>query len=284
MCAKKAVIVGCGVGGPVAALLLRRAGFEPEICEAQAGPDDYSGLFLNLASNGLRVLDELGLAAAVSAEGFACPRMVMWSGSGKRLGEVRNGAAPGQGAASVIIKRAALHRVLREAAERAGVPIRWGKQLTGYDALPDGRLRVAFADGGETIADLLVGADGLHSRARRLIDPAAPDPAYTGLVSCGGFAYCPGLEPTPGVQHFIFGRKAFFGYLVKPGGETYWFNNLAYPGAPRRAELEAIPDAEWRRRLLELHAGDQPFINEIITATEGPIGRYPIYDLPALRR
>jgi 2-polyprenyl-6-methoxyphenol hydroxylase-like FAD-dependent oxidoreductase len=278
---KKALIIGCGVAGPVVAMFLKRAGVDAEIYEAQPAPDDYAGLFLNVASNGLGVLRALGLEHQLAAEGFACPRMEMWSGNGKRLGEVRNGAAAGQGDVSVVMKRGLLHRILREAALRQGIPVVFGKQLADI-SVTDGRVVAAFADGSMASGDFLIGCDGVHSRTRQIIDPSAPAPSYTGQISCGGFSHCANVPPTPDTQHFIFGERAFFGYLAKPDGEIYWFNNIAYPGMPRRSELEAIPTEEWRRRLLALHANDQPFIHDIILATEGEIGRYPIYDIPTL--
>jgi 2-polyprenyl-6-methoxyphenol hydroxylase-like FAD-dependent oxidoreductase len=281
---KKALIIGCGIAGPVVAMFLKRAGIEPVIYEAQPAPDDYSGLFLNVASNGLAVLQQLGIDAQIAAEGFVCPQMVMWSGTGKRLGQLRNGAAADQGAASVVIKRGTLHRILRTAALTQGIALSFGKQLTDITITDTRQVIATFADGASASGDLLIGCDGLHSRTRKIIDPHAPAPTYTGLVSCGGFARSSAVAPTPETQHFIFGEQAFFGYLAKPDGEIYWFNNLAYPGTPRRAELEAIPQREWQAQLLALHRNDQPFIQELIRATEGPIGRYPIYDIPALPR
>jgi 2-polyprenyl-6-methoxyphenol hydroxylase-like FAD-dependent oxidoreductase len=83
-------------------------------------------------------------------------------------------------------------------------------------------------------------------------------------------------------MHMTFGRRAFFGHLAKPGGELYWFSNVAWPVEPRRGELQAIADDAWRRRLLELH-GDAPApIPDIIQATTGEIGKWAIYDLPSL--
>lgn len=281
---KKALIIGCGVGGPVVAMFLKRAGVEAEIYEAQEAEDNYAGLFLNVASNGLEVLRTLGIDAQIAQAGFVCPQMVMWSGSGKRLGAMRNGAAAEQGAPSVVMKRGDLHRILREAAQRHEVPISWGKRLKDIEITGTKQVIAWFDDGTSASGDFLIGCDGVHSRTRQIIDPSAPAPAYTGLVSCGGFAHSTAVAPTPDTQHFIFGERAFFGYLAKPDGEIYWFNNLAYPGAPRRSELEAIPHNEWQRQLLALHSNDQPFIQAIIRATEGTIGRYPIYDIPTLPR
>ncbi|MEO7909250.1 MAG: NAD(P)/FAD-dependent oxidoreductase [Roseiflexaceae bacterium] len=278
---KTALIIGGGIGGTVAAMFLKRAGIDAQIYEAQPAPDDDQGYFLNVASNGLDVLHTLGLEPQVTAEGFAIPRMIMWNGNGKRLGEVRNGAGPGQGAVSVVLKRGALHRILREAALRQGVQITWGKSLADVDVTADQAVIARFADGTTARGDFLVGSDGLHSRARQIIAPNAPKPSYTGLISCGGYAHNTSLAPTPDTQHFIFGKRAFFGYFVKPSGEIYWFNNMAYPGTPRRSEMEAIPSAEWQRRLLDVHRDDPAFIQEIIRASQGAIGAYPIYDVPS---
>src|SRR6266446_9328716 len=90
--ARKALIIGCGIAGPVVALFLQRAGIEAEIYEARAESTDYGGSFLNMACNGLGVLKPLGLDEQVASQGSPIPRMLIWSGKGEPLGEVRNGA------------------------------------------------------------------------------------------------------------------------------------------------------------------------------------------------
>ncbi len=101
----KALIIGCGIAGPVVALFLQRAGIDAEIYEARAESTDYGGSFLNMACNGLGVLKTLGLDDQVSSQGSAIPRMMIWSGKGKRLGEVRNGARAEVGTPSINILR-----------------------------------------------------------------------------------------------------------------------------------------------------------------------------------
>ncbi|PZF81557.1 FAD-dependent monooxygenase, partial [Micromonospora endophytica] len=81
-------------------------------------------------------------------------------------------------------------------------------------------------------------------------------------------------------QHFIFGKRAFFGYLVRESGETYWFANLHRSDEPIRKELAAIPTAQWQRQLRDLFADDLPVINEIITNSVGDIGAHLVYDIP----
>lgn len=278
---KHALVVGCGIGGPAVALFLQRAGVDVTIFEA-ASEASEEGAFLNLASNGLRVLEALGLGEQIAAIGFRCPQMEMWSGNGKRLGRVRNGAKLTEGQPSQIVKRGDLHRVLRDEAMRRSIPIEFGRALADLRQDATG-VQVTFEDGSTSMGDLVIGCDGIHSRTRRAILPDAPTPRYTGLVSCGGYSVTD-QPPTPDTQHFVFGKHAFFGYLVKPSGEAYWFNNHAVGGQPRRSDFADIDAASWKRKLMAQHADDQPFIAQMIAATTSPITAYPLYDMPPVAR
>ena len=53
----------------------------------------------------------------------------------------------------------------------------------------------------------------------------------------------------------IFGRRAFFGYVVDPGGGTVWFANVPRPAVSAAERAATSPD-QWRRQLVELFAGD----------------------------
>ena len=193
---RTALIIGSGVAGPAMALFLRRLGWQTAIYEAAAEPDDYAGSFLNVATNGLSVLETLGLRDQLVADAFHCPYMVMWSGRGKRLGAVPNGPAGEPERGSVIVRRARLHQVLRDEARRHDIPIEFGRRLTGITPLGGG-VRATFADGTTADADLLIGCDGVNSPTRTYIDPSAPAPAYTGIVGVGGYARTPAAMPVP---------------------------------------------------------------------------------------
>jgi 2-polyprenyl-6-methoxyphenol hydroxylase-like FAD-dependent oxidoreductase len=281
MTEKKALIIGGGIGGPTAAMALQRVGIEATVYEAYDRPVDSVGLFLNTASNGLDVLKTLNAHAPVIEGAFPAPRMVMWSGTGKRLGEVANGVRLPDGTVSVIVKRGFLQRVLADEAMSRGVKIEYGKRLAGFEVVSDGVV-ARFEDGTQAEGDLLIGADGIHSRTRRILDPTAPEPTYTGLLSMGGYAHGSRIPPTPDSQHFVFGKRAFFGYLVKPSGEIYWFANLQRPDEPSREELAGTSSEEWKRHLLDLFSGDIELIGEIIKATQSEIGVYPVHDIPTM--
>ena len=64
------VIIGCGIGGPVAAMALQRAGIDAVIYEAYDRPADFVGSFLNVASNGLDALRAHRRRPAVVLIGF----------------------------------------------------------------------------------------------------------------------------------------------------------------------------------------------------------------------
>jgi FAD-dependent urate hydroxylase len=73
MTSRRALIIGGGIGGPVAAIALERAGIEATVYEAADAPADYAGLFLNTASNGLDVLHTLAVDVAGQADGRPDP-------------------------------------------------------------------------------------------------------------------------------------------------------------------------------------------------------------------
>lgn len=276
---RKALIIGAGVAGPIAALFFKQAGIEAEIYEARNVSQSTSGWFLNLAGNGIEVLKTLGIDARISSEGSPVPHMIMWSSNGKRLGEVRNGAREGL-TESVIIRRGTLQQCLQDAARGQNIPIHFDKKLRAIETTNGQGVMATFEDGTTVKGNFLVGADGIHSRVRQIINPDAPVPSYTGLVSTGGFTTGLPLPPTPKTQHFIFGQRAFFGYHVRSSGEVYWFNNHARPQEPGRSELDEIVSKDWKQRLLEMHRGDMSLIQDIIRSTEDGIGAFPIYDIP----
>ena len=269
---KKALIVGGGIAGPVLAMFLQKVGLEPVVYEGRPEPDDGAGYFLNLAPNGLAVLDALGLKDEVLEHGTPTTSIVFQNHRGKKLGELSE--------STLLIKRGLLNGALREAAIRRGVPVELGERLKGVEILPDRGVIARFEDGSEAEGDLLFGCDGIHSRTRRSVMPDAPEPQYSGLVDSGGYARA-AIPPSDGVMRMTFGAEGFFGYQVVPSGEAYWFENFHQEAEPDRRELEAIPDGRWREKLLGLHRQDLPVISEIIGST-GVIGRWPNYELPSL--
>ncbi|MEU7863742.1 FAD-dependent monooxygenase [Nonomuraea sp. NPDC049141] len=269
----KALIIGCGIGGPATAMALRAAGIDAAIFEAYQDKAEGVGSFLNVASNGLDALRVLGAHRGVMAAGIPTPHMVMWSGSGKRLGEVANGLPLDDGTVSHTILRSDLYRIVRDEAVSRGIPISYGKRLVSFDDTGD-QVTARFEDGTEETGDVLIAADGVHSRTRALLDPGAPAPRYSGLYSFGGIVRDGDFTGEPGVYNMVFGKRAFFGYTVTVSGETWWFANL-----PR--ELGDVPP-DWKPLLVEAFKDDANFSAELVSRSKVDLA-LPVYDLPPLQ-
>lgn len=271
---QKALIIGCGIAGPVLAMYLKRAGIEPVVYEARPEPDDEAGYFMNLAPNGVAVLDTLGIREEALHGGTQTTSIVFQNHRGRRLAENRE--------TTILIKRGLLCKGLREAALRRGVAVEFGKRLSEVEISPEHKVIAHFEDGSWERGDLLVGCDGVHSPTRRSVMPEAPEPRYTGLMDTGGFTRIPDVQPSDGVMRMTFGTEGFFGYQVTPSGEVYWFENFHEPLEPDRQELAAILDERWREKLVDIHSHDHEPIARIIRSTVGRIGRWPCYDMPSL--
>jgi FAD-dependent urate hydroxylase len=161
MAPANALIVGAGVCGPVAAMALRRAGIDATLYEARPEPKEDAGSYLTVATNGLDALRAIDACGPVFDAGFPTRETVLWSGTGKRLGTIPIGATLPDGTVSQTIKRAHLHRVLHDEAVRRGVPVEFGKRVTGVEAT-SGRVLARFEDGSEAVGDVLIGCDGIR--------------------------------------------------------------------------------------------------------------------------
>jgi 2-polyprenyl-6-methoxyphenol hydroxylase-like FAD-dependent oxidoreductase len=277
---KTAIVAGGGIAGTVVAIALHRAGFTPLIQEAYPKDADERGAFLTVAVNGLAALRALDLdPGELLAAGYPTPALRLGNGAGRRLADLPLGGPQPDGTTTTTIRRADLYAALRAEAVRRGIAISYQKRLVGIDNRPDG-VTATLADGSTVDGDVLIGADGLNSRTRTLLNPDAPGPRYLGLLNAGGFTTAPvdaDLDRTPGVVSMVFGKRAFFGWCVAPDGSVWWFAN---PPSREPIRPQDWTEASWRAYLLELFAGDAIPAAAIIRATADVLGPWNTYDLP----
>ena len=249
---RTAMIVGGGVAGPVAAAALLRAGIEPTVYEAYSGPAEGIGGGLGLNPNGVRALAIIGADEAVRAVSVPMPHLVMSIGSRSR------GEMPTLRDVEPLraVERSDLHRVLHDTAVAAGVRFEYNKRLVAAEEHPHG-ITAEFADGSTATADVLIGADGVRSTVRRLIDPDAPGPNYTGLLGFGSYVDLDlGIEP--GTMVFAFGKHAYYLYWTLPDGRVAWGANLPSKKYLTLSTARGVPAEDWLRTLRKTYADDTP--------------------------
>ncbi len=278
-----ALIIGSGIAGPATAIALQQAGIDSVVYEAHPSAAEGIGTFLTLATNGVDALRTLHADQPAIAAGFPMNAMVLWSGTGKRLGTVQVSITLADGTTGYTMKRADLYTAMSDQAAARGIRIEHGKRLVAAEPDADG-VRAHFADGSEATGAILVGCDGVYSTVRRLIDPHAPAPKYARLINLGGYVRGVGLDVDPGTYHLIFGKRAFFGYAVAPDGDVWWFANMPQPHEPARGSLADISADEWRRWLLDLFADDAGPATRLIAATTHDLTASAFHTLPHLPR
>jgi 2-polyprenyl-6-methoxyphenol hydroxylase-like FAD-dependent oxidoreductase len=253
MAVETALVIGGGIAGPVMALALRKAGIEATVYEAYASPADGVGSVLTIAPNGFDALGITGADKVVRNIGQPTKRMIVADGRGRRMGELPG--LPGL-EASQTMWRSELYGPLHSHATTHGVRIEYGKRLVGVEETPTG-ITARFADGSTASGDVLIGADGIRSTVRTLIDPDAPGPEHVPLLNFDGLADF-AAPANPDDLCFVFGKRGFLGYWLQPDGRTGWFANLPHKEPMTAAQARQVPAADWLQRLREVYADDVP--------------------------
>lgn len=219
----RVAIVGAGIGGLALAAGIGATGAEVNVFE-KSRPGDTSGLGLTLFPNGFRALDSLGLKDPVRE---ACGDSAPPANSGLRRPDgrwlVRGRERATRGVR--VVDRAALHGALR-----AGLP----EDVVAYERRVEwcaGR-EITFEDGSVVgDFDLIVGADGLRSIARRSVwGPDDPGTRTAGYFACRGITEHPVDVDSAGET---WGRGLRFGIAPLADGRIYWFavGNGAVPAS-----------------------------------------------------
>lgn len=253
---RTAVVVGGGIGGLAAAVALGLRGWRvsvlersPEFTEAGAG--------LSLWPNAMRALAALGLADRVRGIGAVEVGGGVRDRAGRWLSRTDNAEiARRHGLPLVVVHRAELVRVLVGALPPEALK-------PGVDVLAARQDGVVEHRGGVLRADVVVGADGLHSGVRRQCWPEAAEPRRTGYTAWRGVT-----APVPEVvaEGAVFwGRGERIGFTAVPGDRFYCF------AVTRGA-------SSWER----FRDWPEPIPRLLAAVPEGGALGHELYDLPAL--
>jgi len=252
------LVAGGGIGGLAAALALRARGADVRVLE-RAGAISEVGAGLQISPNGVAVLRALGLEEGLAAQ---APRARAVSLRDPRGAEVlRLDLAAGKaGRGFYLAHRADLIALLEQAARARGVTIRLAARVT---EVTDGARPVAVLEGGEELsADLVLGADGLHSVVRRALNGTAA-PFFTGQAAWR--AIVPNLVEHPPEARVHMGPGRHLVSYPLRGGQIV---NLVAVEERRDWVAEGWhhrDDPEAPRRAFEGMGGDVPLLLAAVT-------------------
>jgi 2-polyprenyl-6-methoxyphenol hydroxylase-like FAD-dependent oxidoreductase len=258
----RVIVVGGGIAGLSTAIALGRTGQEVVVLE-RAPRVDPVGAGITLFANAMRALDRLGVGEVVAARGAPAMRSAILTWEGRELTHVPSDLLEG----TIALHRADLQAELAA----AGGEVRLGAQVTAVEQGDESVVAIA-AEGGAERGDLVVGADGLSSVARRAIVEAPI--RYAGYTAWRGVSPVP-VEPGRLTESWGVGER--FGLVDIGRGRTYWFATKNAPEGER--DEPHGRKAEVVRRFSGWH---EPIAAVAEAADESAILRNDVYYLEPL--
>jgi 6-hydroxynicotinate 3-monooxygenase len=208
-------IVGAGLGGTTAGILLQRAGYPVTVYEQAPGLQRI-GAGIHLHANLMRVMKAIGVADRMYEIGIS-PRnwysrewdtgRVLWEPSMEEWTRT-------YGVPHLVMHRGDMQAVLTAALGSGS--LQFGKRLVGLNDRSGGGMRLSFADGTSADADIVIGADGVNSKIREIL-LGPEDPIYTGFVA----------------YRAIFPTELLGGYQVA-ADTTKWWSDERHPAKEDR--------------------------------------------------
>ncbi|MBD2077882.1 FAD-dependent urate hydroxylase HpxO [Phormidium sp. FACHB-592] len=179
----KVIVIGAGMGGLTTGIALQQAGYTVELYDRvrELRP---AGAAISLWSNGVKVLNQLGLSQEIASIGGQMDRMAYYSHTGEKLNDFsllplieRVGQRP------YPVARTDLQQMLLQAFGAENV--RLGMKCVGVEQDATS-VTARFENGSTTTGDVLVAADGTHSLLRPYVLGQPLDRRYVGYVNWNG--------------------------------------------------------------------------------------------------
>lgn len=258
-------VVGAGIGGLALALGLARAGLACDVYEQTRHLREI-GAGLQIAPNASRLLHRLGIEPALRQVAVrpAAIELRRWDDNGLIARTPLGDACEEMyGAPHYALHRADLHSILLSRLP-AGT-LRLGLKCTGVEQRED-EVVLRFADGSTRSADVVVGADGIHSVTR---DTLVEDrPRYSGQVMYRGLIPAdrlPGHSAHPRVRLWLGPGRHFVSYPVAGGRKISFAATAPRDEVPEESwntpgrveDLRAAYSDGWHREVVEILSAAQ---------------------------
>jgi salicylate hydroxylase len=274
-------IIGGGIGGLAAAAFLHRAGLPSTVYE-QAAELREIGAGVVIAPNAARLLRALGVLDAFTERAVALD--TGWEFRRWQDGSVLSSEDLATRCEALFGERTyTAHRAdLLDAVRRAvpGQSVRLGRRCVALDQ--DGpRPVLRFADGDRAEADVVIGADGIHSMVRAALTEPVP-PVYSGLCAFRALvpaADAPAFARLPAQTLWLGPGHHLVHYPVSAGG---FVNLVAFAPAGDYTTESWTATATVGELLAEFAGWDERLLALLRAA--GTPGRWALLDRAPLTR
>ena len=268
-------IVGAGLGGACAAVLLQKAGFQVDVFE-QAPAFTRLGAGIHMGPNVMKIFRRMGIEDAVAQKGSRPDYWLSRDGtSGDYMSRIKLGdfAVKEYGAPYVTIHRGDLHDL--QIAAFGDARLHYDKKLV--ECRDDGAgVDLAFENGTSHRADIVIGADGINSKLREHLF-GAEWPADSGWVghralirgeSLKRYAY----EFEPCVKWWTADRHMMVYYTTDARDEYYFVTGVPHP----KWEYDTAFVPSSKADMLNDFEGYRPEVKALIEAAED-ITKWPLF-------
>jgi len=225
------LIAGAGIGGLTTALMLHRRGIRATIYE-QSPTVREVGVGINTLPHAIRELAEIGLLPVLDTVGVRTRELCYYNRYGQEVWRELRGIDAGHPVPQFSIHRGRLQRVLYDAVQaRLGADaVKTGLSLAGF-VEDEGGITAHFIDavsGGAAVTargDILIGADGIHSVARRRFYPDEGAPKWNGVMMWrGATLFTPWRDGRTMAIGGGMGAKAVLYPIAPPEGDRQLMN------------------------------------------------------------
>ncbi|MEB3294305.1 MAG: FAD-dependent urate hydroxylase HpxO [Synechococcales bacterium] len=229
----KVVVIGAGIGGLTAGIALNQVGYEVEIYDRVSDLRPV-GAGISLWSNGVKVLNRLGLGQEIATIGGQMNTMQYRDKVGELLNDIDLMPLIQQvGQRPYPVARRDLQSMLLQAFP--------GKVSLGHDCIAVEEdatgVTALFANGHRARGDVLIAADGIRSQLRRYVLGYAVEPKYGGYINWNGLvAADPDLAPKETWIIYVGDHKR--ASLMPVAGDRFYF----FLDVPLPADTPAIPE------------------------------------------
>ncbi|WP_422005777.1 FAD-dependent oxidoreductase [Roseivirga pacifica] len=232
-------IIGGGITGLTTALALKRLNIDATVYEKAPHLNEI-GAGVWLQPNAIRVLQWLGIAQEVQSQGFLLNKMEITDSQLNPFKKIKNDVVSDQfGNQTIAIHRGKLQRLLHDMLSQHS-EVKLNKAFQSFSVEND-RVHVQF-ENSATTADLVLGADGIHSKVRSAMRLPSQF-RKSGQICCRGIA---NFQMPKALQHEgkeVWGNKLRFGFSQLSKETVYFFaviNKSICPNELNRTTLSTL--------------------------------------------